>query len=61
MRVDIVTLFPEMFTALTDYGVTGRAVKAGPGQPCVLEPPGLRQRPPIVLSMTGHLAAGREC
>ena len=29
MRVDIVTLFPEMFTALTDYGVTGRAVRQG--------------------------------
>lgn len=26
MRVAIVTLFPEMFSALTDYGITGRAV-----------------------------------
>jgi tRNA (guanine37-N1)-methyltransferase len=25
----VVTLFPEMFAALTDYGVTGRAVKRG--------------------------------
>ena len=29
MRVDIVTLFPEMFTALGEYGVTGRAVRQG--------------------------------
>ncbi|MGH1485385.1 MAG: tRNA (guanosine(37)-N1)-methyltransferase TrmD [Cellvibrionaceae bacterium] len=28
-RIAIVTLFPEMFTALIDYGVTGRAVKQG--------------------------------
>ena len=27
MRVAVITLFPEMFTALTDYGITGRAVK----------------------------------
>ncbi len=27
MRVAIVTLFPEMFTALTDYGISRRAVK----------------------------------
>lgn len=28
-RYEIVTLFPEMFSAITDYGVTGRAVKNG--------------------------------
>lgn len=27
MRIDVVTLFPEMFRAVTDYGVTGRAVR----------------------------------
>jgi tRNA (guanine37-N1)-methyltransferase len=27
--VGVVTLFPEMFQAITDYGVTGRAVKNG--------------------------------
>ncbi len=27
MRVAIVTLFPEMFSALTDFGISGRAVK----------------------------------
>jgi len=27
MRVAVITLFPEMFRALTDYGITGRAVK----------------------------------
>lgn len=29
MWAGVVTLFPEMFTALTDHGVTGRAVKRG--------------------------------
>jgi len=29
MRIDIVTLLPEMFAALTGYGVTGRAVRRG--------------------------------
>lgn len=29
MRFDVVTLFPEMVTALSAYGVTGRAVGAG--------------------------------
>ena len=27
MRFDVVTLFPDMFQALTDHGVTGRAIK----------------------------------
>jgi len=29
MRVDIITLFPEMLSALTDYGITRRAVENG--------------------------------
>jgi len=29
MRVDIITLFPDMFGALTDYGITRRAVESG--------------------------------
>ena len=29
MWAGVVTLFPEMFAALTEYGVTGRAVKRG--------------------------------
>ncbi len=29
MQVGIVTLFPEMFSAVTSYGVTGRACRAG--------------------------------
>lgn len=29
MRIDVITLFPDMFTAVTDYGVTGRAVQRG--------------------------------
>lgn len=28
-RVAVVTIFPEMFAALTDYGISGRAVKDG--------------------------------
>ena len=29
VRIGIVTLFPDMFKALTDFGVTGRAVRKG--------------------------------
>ncbi|TVP56919.1 MAG: tRNA (guanosine(37)-N1)-methyltransferase TrmD [Halomonadaceae bacterium] len=29
MKICAITLFPEMFTAVTDYGVTGRAVRDG--------------------------------
>lgn len=29
MRIAVVTLFPDMFAAVTDYGVSGRAVKRG--------------------------------
>ena len=29
MEIAVVTLFPEMFKSLTDYGVTGRAVQRG--------------------------------
>ena len=29
MWIGIISLFPEMFRASTDYGVTGRAVKNG--------------------------------
>lgn len=29
MRFAVVTLFPEMFAALTEYGITGRAVERG--------------------------------
>lgn len=29
MFIGVVSLFPEMFRAITDYGVTGRAVKSG--------------------------------
>jgi len=29
MQIDVVTLFPQMFRVLTDYGVTGRAIKRG--------------------------------
>jgi len=29
MRIDVVTLFPQMFQVLTDYGISGRAVNRG--------------------------------
>jgi tRNA (guanine37-N1)-methyltransferase len=29
MQLSIVTLFPEMFTAVTEYGISGRAVRSG--------------------------------
>ena len=29
MHIALVSLFPEMFEAVTDHGVTGRAVKQG--------------------------------
>lgn len=29
MKLSVVTLFPEMFSALTDWGISGRAVKQG--------------------------------
>jgi len=29
MQIGLITLFPEMFSAITDYGISGRAVRAG--------------------------------
>ncbi|MBM7059933.1 tRNA (guanosine(37)-N1)-methyltransferase TrmD [Pseudomonas sp. UL073] len=29
LRVEVITLFPEMFAAISDYGITSRAVKQG--------------------------------
>lgn len=29
MRIEVITLFPEMFRAVTDFGITGRAFKSG--------------------------------
>ena len=29
MRIDVVSLFPEMFKVLSDYGITGRAISRG--------------------------------
>ena len=29
MRIDVITLFPQMFQVLTDYGIPGRAVNRG--------------------------------
>ena len=38
MRIAVVTLFPEMFAAVTDYGVSGRAVKQGAVQLSLFNP-----------------------
>ena len=29
MQIGLITLFPEMFSAITDYGISGRAVRKG--------------------------------
>ncbi len=29
MRIAVVSLFPEMFSAVSDYGITGRAINLG--------------------------------
>ena len=29
MQVEVISIFPEMFSALTEYGITSRAVKQG--------------------------------
>ena len=29
MRFDVITLFPEIFSAITDYGISARAMKRG--------------------------------
>jgi tRNA (guanine37-N1)-methyltransferase len=29
MRIDVVTIFPEMFTAISNFGVTARAIQSG--------------------------------
>lgn len=29
LRVEVITLFPEMFSAISEYGITSRAVKQG--------------------------------
>lgn len=29
LRIDVITLFPEMFSAISEYGITSRAVKQG--------------------------------
>ena len=29
MQIGLITLFPEMFSAITEYGISGRAVREG--------------------------------
>lgn len=38
MHIEVVTLFPQMFSALSDYGVTGRAIQNGVVQLGMINP-----------------------
>ncbi|ATZ74594.1 tRNA (guanosine(37)-N1)-methyltransferase TrmD [Idiomarina sp. X4] len=38
MKIGVISLFPDMFSAVTDYGVTGRAIKEGLLQVSVWNP-----------------------
>ena len=38
MKIQVITLFPEMFDSITGYGVTGRAVKQGVWQFSAINP-----------------------
>ncbi|MDO4878420.1 MAG: tRNA (guanosine(37)-N1)-methyltransferase TrmD [Neisseria sp.] len=38
MKIQVVTLFPEMFDSITGYGVTGRALKQGIWRFCAINP-----------------------
>ena len=38
MRIEVVTLFPQMFLALSDHGVTGRAIQNGLVQLGIINP-----------------------
>ena len=60
MRVDILTLFPEMFPPVLDHSIVGRARKKGLLQVCCHQ---LRQFSPDSRGawMTPCSAAGREC
>lgn len=29
LRIEVISLFPEMFSAISEYGITSRAVKQG--------------------------------
>ncbi len=38
MRIDVVSIFPDMFSAITGFGVTGKAVSRGLLQVCLWDP-----------------------
>ncbi|MFQ6021556.1 MAG: tRNA (guanosine(37)-N1)-methyltransferase TrmD [Acidiferrobacterales bacterium] len=38
MRIDVVSIFPRMFDAITDFGITGQAVARGLLSVCVWDP-----------------------
>lgn len=38
MKIQALTLFPEMFAAIGEYGVTGRAAKQGIWSFCAINP-----------------------
>jgi hypothetical protein len=58
LRVEVISLFPEMFSAISEYGITSRAVKQG----SCSSPVGIREttrRIDITLWMIAHLAVVR--
>jgi tRNA G37 N-methylase TrmD len=54
MQIALVSLFPEMFAAVSEYGITGRAVSEGATR-------GITPKIVTVRSMTGPTAAARAC
>ncbi len=38
MRIDVVSIFPDMFSAITEFGVTGKAASCGLLQVCLWDP-----------------------
>ncbi len=38
MRIDVVSIFPDMFSAITEFGVTGKAASRGLLQVCLWDP-----------------------
>ena len=58
MRIEVVTLFPEMVQAAAQYGVTGRALERGLWTLACRNPRDFASDA-IAASTTGRMAAGR--
>ena len=59
LRFDAITLFPEMFAAVTQSGITRRALERGLWRLELLESARFRRQTSTGRSMTGRTAAGR--